>query len=96
MDRRIILECGKVHRVCYTSFLFCKAMWLRLPSFQASYVLLDGTDALDVSFGGDEDLVLEFLEFFRTQGPDGAGVLRFREEEPPKEHPSDIGIQQHT
>ena len=54
------MECGEVHSVCYSSFLFCKAALLRLTRFMAEVAFLDGADAVDVSFGGDEKVVSEF------------------------------------
>ena len=95
MDRRIILECGEVHRVCYSSFLFCKAALLRLTRFMVEKAFLDGADAVDFSFGGDEKAVSEFFEFCRTNGLGWSRCFALQGGEAAGRHPSVMGIQKH-
>ena len=85
MDRRILLEGGKVHDVGFRPFLFEKARMLRLERFVAENVYADGREVLIVSFGGGEKAVKEFAEFCRTARPKGAEVMRVREEKPPED-----------
>jgi acylphosphatase len=84
MDKRVIIEGARIHGVGFRPFLYAKARMLRLTGFAAENVFLNGTEAIDVSFGGDEKAVREFLEYSRTARPQEAAVSRVREEEPPE------------
>ncbi|MFZ2454995.1 MAG: acylphosphatase [Candidatus Altiarchaeia archaeon] len=85
MDKRIVIEGGKVHGVGFRPFLFENARMLRLERFAAENVYADGREVLIVSFGGAEKAVNGFAEFCRTARPKNAVVLRVREEKPPED-----------
>jgi acylphosphatase len=84
MDKRMIIEGARVHGVGFGPFLYVKARRLRLTGFEAENVCINGLDALDVSFSGDEKAVLIFSGYCRTARPPEALVSRVREEEPQK------------
>ena len=98
-----MIEGGKVHGVGFRPLLYRMALRLDLQRFDAENVLLDGSEAVDVSFGGDEKAVEDYAEFCRAARPKGSRVLRVREEEPAGKI-LDIGVydrilasdQQHT
>ncbi|MFZ2454994.1 MAG: acylphosphatase [Candidatus Altiarchaeia archaeon] len=82
MDKRIVIEGGKVHGVGFRPLLYRMALRFDLQRFDAENVLLDGSEAVDVSFGGDEKAVKDYADFCRAARPKGSRVLRVREEEP--------------
>ena len=84
MDKRMIIEGARVHGVGFRPFLYVKARRLRLTGFEAENVCINGLDALDVSFSGDEKAVLIFSGYCRTARPPEALVSRVREKEPPE------------
>ncbi|MFZ2456557.1 MAG: acylphosphatase [Candidatus Altiarchaeia archaeon] len=84
MDKRMIIEGARVHGVGFRPFLYVKARKLRLTGFEAENVCINGLDALDVSFSGDEKAVLIFSGYCRTARPPEALVSGVREEEPPE------------
>ncbi|MBN2251305.1 MAG: acylphosphatase [Candidatus Altiarchaeota archaeon] len=86
MDRRIVIEGGRVHGVGYRLFLFLKARMLRIERFVAENAYEGGREVVIVSFGGRDKAVNEFAEFCRSARPDQAQVSGVREEE----HPEDI------
>jgi acylphosphatase len=83
MDKRTIIEGARVHGVGFRPFLYGKAVRLRLTGFEAENVRVNSSEAVDVSFSGDEKAVLIFSGYCRTARPPEALVSRVREEEPP-------------
>ncbi len=84
MDKRIIIEGAKVHGVGFRPFLYGKARKLRLCRFEAENTWSGGKEVLDVSFGGDDNAVLAFMELCRTVCPPEAIVSCVREEKQPE------------
>jgi len=84
MDRRIVIEGRKVHGVGYRPLLLRGARRAGLERYEAENVYVNGSEAVDVSFGGGEKEVNAFFEFCRSARPQGALVSRVREEKPPE------------
>jgi len=84
MDKRIIIEGGKVHGVGFRPLLLGKARRLGLARYEAENAWEKGKEVVDVSFGGDEKAVREFAEFCKRNHPAEAQVSTVREAEPPE------------
>ncbi len=84
MNKRIIIEGGKVHNVGYRPFLLAKAWELEIPRYLARNIIENGMETVEVSIGGEERQVNEFAEFIRSSYPPKAKVLNVREAEAPE------------
>lgn len=79
MNKRIIIEGEKVHHVGYRPFLLAKAWELGIPNYFARNVKEGGMERVEISIGGEEEQIKEFLEFIKDNYPSKAKVSRVRE-----------------
>ena len=83
MDKSVVIVGNCVHGVGFRPFLLAKARRLGLVRFEAENVLLEGRQALSVSFGGDERDVAEFFDFCKKTHPHDADVSGVSETKAP-------------
>ncbi|MBU4265696.1 MAG: acylphosphatase [Candidatus Altiarchaeales archaeon] len=84
MNKKIIIEGEKVHHVGYGPFLMAKAWELDIPSYFARNIRENGTERVEVSIGGKEEQLNEFIDFVKSNYPPEARVSKVREAEPPE------------
>jgi len=86
MNKKIIIEGEKVHRVGYRPFLMAKARRLGIPNYESDNVEEAGKQRVIVSVGGDGKQVQDFVEFVKDieNRPPKAKVSRTWEAEPPE------------
>lgn len=68
-----------MHHVGYRPFLLAKALELGIPNYFARNVKEGGMERVEISIGGEEEQIKEFLEFIKDNYPSKAKVSRVRE-----------------
>jgi len=86
MNKKVMIEGEKVHRVGYRPFLMAKARRLGIPNYESDNVEEAGKQRVIVSVGGDGKQVQDFVEFVKDieNRPPKAKVSRTWEAEPPE------------
>ena len=84
MNKKVIIEGEKVHHVGYRPFLLAKAWELKIPDYQAKNLKENGTEIVEVSIGGEEGQITEFIEFIKNNYPPEAKVSEVKDAEPPE------------
>ena len=83
MEKSIAILGGRVHGVGFKPFLLGKVRRLGLPRFEAENAYVNGREAINVSFGGEDSAALEFLEYCKKNRPPEAVVESVQENAPP-------------
>jgi len=84
MNKKVIIEGERVHHVGYRPFLLAKAWELKIPDYQAKNLKENGTEIVEVSIGGEEGQITEFIEFIKNSYPPEAKVSKVKDAEPPE------------
>jgi len=84
MNKKVIIEGEKVHYVGYRPFLLRKARELRVPNYDAKNVKENGKEIVEVSLGGEEKQVQDFMGFVKSNYPPEAKVSEVKDGEPPE------------
>ena len=84
MNKKVIIEGERVHHVGYRPFLLRKARELRIPNYDAKNVKENGKEMVEVSLGGDDTQVQEFMGFVKGDYPPEAKVSEVKDGEPPE------------
>jgi len=85
IKKKILIKGGKVHNVGYRPFILEKAQELCIPNYYAKNIKEDGREIIEVSFGGEEKQLNEFIEFISKNYPPKAVNPEVKEDPNPPE-----------